>query len=299
MIERGHIQLEGSPVQFGDGGFRLRTNNLRRWTGFFNGASLVSEWNGEREVAQLGYDPDTDAVDLSGIKYATFTTTIDVGPTASAICTEVDLEVGCNNQTDSRYWVRDGAFKTPVNLQTAFTAAGGVASDNAQKPSTLQMLAAVWFEYDGPLRPVGPNHGVFEIGIGGGDLIFFENLTTGGIAWLFTGTNELDTSPPPQSVDWCDSPQVTWLQMPLSGLRDDFRVSIRPPGHGKNPAQAGADIDGSPGGLRYYLQIYIIDGCSLIPGTLTRGDILGGAELPFVDKTNNSILGASDSSVML
>src|SRR3990167_5574124 len=93
MSKRKQLEVSAPGIVFGDGGIRFRTNNHRKWVSFGNGAQRISNWNSEHDVAQLGYDPDTDAPGFNeGVKFATFTTRFPIGPTASAICTEIDLE---------------------------------------------------------------------------------------------------------------------------------------------------------------------------------------------------------------
>jgi len=296
--ERGNIILEGPGLILPDGGSRSIGSNLRKWVSFDNGAQKIADWHGEKEVVLLGYDP---------IKTATFTTKRDIGPTASAICSEIHLQSSsaCVNISDSRYWYHDSGYYNPVQMQSNFTAGGNSGNDNSKKPGKVQMLIGVWFEYDGPLNPVASANGVFEIGIGGGDLVYVKNLTTNGTAWFFAQANELISSSagPPQSTGWCGDnngatpPFVTWLEM--TGSESDlFEISIRPPGWGHDPPQGGADINASPGGLRYYLTVYVVEGCES-GGELIRGDMIPVIDLPVHDRLKNHVQGVSDSGIIL
>ena len=319
MRERGNIFLEGPPVLFGDGGLRLRTNNLRRWTSVGNGGSRVSTWNDEDDVVLLGYIAPGD--NESEIRNATFDSTRSLGPTASAAnCSAARMASNPSQValSDAFYWADNGSYQNVLATQNDFDDGAGayppstfLTGDNKPKPSTLQMVIALWIDHDSVYyQSHATRRGVSEIGIGAGDIIRLENLSTGAETWLFSGQNDFrgDGLDVPKSLNWTglrtDGPDASTRQHPVwiqltANRTDTWRISVRPPGWGKNPVQPGADFNYAPLDTRYYCQVYLIDGCSLIPGTLIPGDILGGAEDPVHDRASRAIDGASDGSVMM
>lgn len=291
---KDHQRVDGHGLSFTNGGFLTRGGNLRKWTNFENGASLVPSWQGETDVASLGYTDQNTAE----IKMASFTVSRDVGPTASGRCSPGKLTVAPTTSTitDGFYWLDNGVKQTQGMLQTQFTGAGGTVGQNQPKPSNLHILFGIWFSYNaaaGFRGHGGAGHaaykGTFEFGLGaGGDVIYFENLTTGAVSRVMSGTNALITSGTlNQSTDWIGGgiglgagPRAIWMQA-LAQESDEWRVSIRPPGWGKEPFN-GTDEPHWPIDMTYYVAVYVLEGCTF-GAQLTPGHIVGGSEIPVYD----------------
>jgi len=319
MRERSTIIQEGPPLLLGDGGLRLRTNNLRRWTSVLNGAQRISTWNDEDDVVLLGYTaPGEDEAD---IRSATFTTTRDVGPTASAAnCSAARMASNPSQPalSDGFYWADNGVYQSELVTQQDFDDGAGAyppstffTGDNNPKPSSFQIVIGLWIDHDNVYYGGNPSRrGVLELGIGGGDVIYLENLSTGARTWRSTSQNELrlDGLDIPKSTNWTGGrddgddagsrQKPIWLQLNAS-RSDTWRISVRPPGWAKAIPTGGADFNYAPLDTRYYCQVYLIDGCALIPGTLIPSDIFGSHEQPVIDRASRVIRGASDGSVMM
>lgn len=296
MSETKYYQREaqGTPVVEAE----YRAINARVWTGFDNGASLVNSWNGERDVALLGYIPLTNHpvqyADESGIRMARFKANRNLKVTASGICSPVSMYASANvtPYTDLGYFEDTSIWRDVIDLQNDFSAAGGIVGQSTAKPSKLQLLVGVWFDHDNSyLNPITDptnttRRGVSRGGIGAGDLVYLENLTTGGTTWYYAWHNELITTGGelPKSTNWAGltdidgfaierKHRVTWLQM-LTEKNDEWRISVRHPGWGRNPVVAPSFYY-PPVDVRYYVAVYIIEGCGLL--RLVNGQLSIGA----------------------
>lgn len=290
-------QREAQGIPTADAEFRAI--NARVWTGFENGASLVGSWNGERDVALLGYTPvdpaGGDILDDSFIKMARFKANRNLKVTASGVCSPVSMYASANvtPYTDIGYFEDTGVWRNVVDLQNDFNSAGGIVGQSQPKPSKLQLLVGIWFDHDNsyynpPSDPTNTTkRGVSRGGVGTGDLVYLENLSTGGITWYFSWHNELLTTGGelPKSTSWSGHTdtegfdvqrkhRVTWLQM-LTEKNDEWRISIRHTGWGRDP-EVVPSFYYPPVDPRYYVAVYIIEGCGLlrlVDGTLRVGGV--------------------------
>ena len=321
MRDREQIQLEGPPVIFPDGGnLSLASNNLRVWTTMENGGTRIETWNGEDDVVKLGYNPPCGGT--ADIQMAQFTLTGAIGPTASAICSPINMESkpAQNPLSDAFFWDDNGASQNVLATQNDFDDGAGAyppgtfnTGPSSPKPSNLQMVIGIWCEHQGNCLPVAGQpdmRGVFQTGIGGGDIIWLENLSTGAETWLFAGHNDFrnDGIDPPTSTDWSggttEGPdagvrhKVVWVD--LNAERNDtWRISVRPPSYGGMAGDPTPNFNASPDPIEYYVQVYMVQGCALLAGGLFKGDILGSHELPVFDRVGNLVPAASDGALIL
>jgi hypothetical protein len=319
MKKRKHIFQDGPGLVLPDGGFRsIGTNNLRRWTTMENGATRVSEWNGEEDVVLLGYSAPGDSE--AQIKMAQFTTASSLGPTASAAnCSPIRMQSKPAQPplSDAFYWDDNGVWQNVLATQNDFDDGAGaypagtfLTGDNNPKPSLVQIVIGLWLEHDNVYNPPhATRRGVFETGIGGGDIIYLENLSTGAETWFFTGMNEFrnDGLDIPQSLDWSGTDtegsnpgarhKVCWLDF-NANRTDTWRISVRHPGWGQNPFSTAA-FSYPPDPMRYHCQVYVVEGCSILGNVAIDGDMIGTPADPIHDRASSVITGASVGSVSM
>lgn len=249
---------------------RLLGNNIGRWTNPQNGAQILGKFQGEENVCRFEYDPansDDHAICDFEIKR-------DVGPTASGNCSisRLNCETG-PTIAQYEFLESDSALTNPAVTATRFNSNGHNTADGTSKPADFHILMGVWFDYDAenPVDIGGTDRsGVFQAGIGAGDVIIMDDLVNGGGWWQFTKFNEFQNysagSPLPRSTTFCDAFNRHGMWFVLSGTyKPRLRVKVVPPGFaaGNNDATFYAP----PDGLRYYIHAQAISGCTgLIPG---------------------------------
>lgn len=278
--------------------FRTIGSNIIRWANPQNGASIISDWNGEDTIAVLGYSHgDYGGGTFSGAKTCDLQFLIDVGPTASGNCSASRMT--WQGAPTANQYLPLGPKTSPPDGLSNFLSGSYSIADNSPKPSDLHILLSVWFEYDVvsarpfPHPDIGASIyyvGVGATGIGLGDVM--ELQYPGGTSQtFFTDTNQFQISTPspipkltPESTDWSDTnPHVTWIIQPYSG-KQQFTVKIAGPQYLQglpNPDANKAYFFAPPIGMKYYVHAQAIWGCGgFIPGPFVLGDQLTTFESP-------------------
>lgn len=251
---------------------RFIGNNIVRWTNPQNGAQILSDWQGEDTIAMLNYPASSKKGD--GAATADLEFLIDVGPTASALCSASRLT--CETApTANQYLPSIGLPRQlPATTLGNFLSDGNHIADSTQKPSMLHILFGLWFEYDS-LNPelvgAGPDeyNGVGHPGIGTNDVMLIS-VPEGGSMFVFTDLNEFTINgAPPQSSSWCQVPShAMWIVLTVEAS-PNITVQIRPPGYAAGGSGEDTLFFAPPNGFRYYVHAQGIYGCGgIVPGSI-------------------------------